>query len=683
MAAAEPVRNTVIVDSEATGGATFDPRDALGGAVDGAEEGITEHLLNPHNVAATRSAGLSRVSYRLRTELGVGVWHWNPVGTWSDAAHQQGYWTSSDALDKPIDVSFGYLLPRRGDTEDNANNDDYSRLTDGSLDTFWKSNPYLDPAWLKDGMAHDQWLVVRLDRKAPVDAVRIHWGTPFAVRYVVQYWTGADEKTPGAKWIDFARGHIDHGAGGDVLLKLGAAPIATRFVRVLLLEGSGTAPAGSTDWRDRAGFAVREIEVGRIGPNGKLHDLLRHGADHDLQSWTHVSSTDPWHRASDIDKDTEQPGLDRMFSSGIAGDRPMMIPVGTLYDTPENAAAEIRYLTRRGYRLDQAELGEEPDGQYGNPEDYGALYLKWVDAMRPINPALSFGGTSAQDPTTDLWMRPDPDHSWNSHFIRYLKDRGRLSDLGFYSFEHYPFDNICGAIPPKLVAHDELLRDVMERLKNEGVPRNIPWVITEYGFSAFAGRAMAQMPSALLMANIVGQFLQDGGSAAYMYGYGPDGVINELNPCAGFGNMMLHYSGEDGMAATPMPSFHAARMITRDWLQPQGPHRFLPLKLAHNPGGWLRGFAVKRPDGTMALLLLNRNPAAPATLDLKTRDAAGHLAPLTGNWRVVRYGDAQYRWIDKGPQSYPARSDPPVVTKAGPGPLHFTIPAMSMVVVAP
>ena len=51
---------------------------------------------------------------------------------------------------------------------------------------------------------------------------------------------------------------------------------------------------------------------------------------------------------------------------------------------PENAAAEIRYLTTRGYPVKRVEMGEEPDGQFVNPEHFGALYLQFEKVIHKI-----------------------------------------------------------------------------------------------------------------------------------------------------------------------------------------------------------------------------------------------------------------------------------------------------------
>ena len=47
-----------------------------------------------------------------------------------------------------------------------------------------------------------------------------------------------------------------------------------------------------------------------------------------------------------------------------------MIPIAMIYATPEDSAAEIAYIEKRGYPIAYVEMGEEPDGHYMPPEDY-------------------------------------------------------------------------------------------------------------------------------------------------------------------------------------------------------------------------------------------------------------------------------------------------------------------------
>uniref|UniRef100_UPI0026EBB8C4 discoidin domain-containing protein n=2 Tax=Phenylobacterium aquaticum TaxID=1763816 RepID=UPI0026EBB8C4 len=657
------------------------PDQAMGAGIDGAQEGDIDRLFAGHNIASMRSAGLRPLTYRLRTELGIEAWHWGEQGTWSDPAHAQGYWVGNDRQTKPVLTSWGYKLPRRGDTIDNANNVDYSRLTDGDPATFWKSNPYLDPSYTGEAQARPQWLTLTLDAPAQIDGVEIDWGEPHAVRYEVQYWSSLSDYDPAGRWVTFPKGAVSDGAGGHVRLRLGAAPGPVRYLRILLQTASGVAPPGATDPRDHMGYAVREVGFGRWAADGAFQDLVRHAASHLGQTQTHVSSTDPWHRAIDRDPNLEQAGFDRVFASGLTNGLPMLTPVAVLFGAPEDAAAEVRFLKGRGYPIRQLELGEEPDGQYGDPRDYGALYLQAARAIRAVDPKLQLGGPSLQSGFTASYMSPEVDRSWARGFLSYLAGRDALKELQFLSFEHYPFDDICGDTFGKLRAQTGMMSDVIRRLRSEAAPALPPLVISEYGFSAFSGRAMSELPSALLMADIVGQFLSEGGQTAYLFGYPPNVPINQHQACAGYGNMMLFQADADGQAKDPMPSYFTARMLSGDWMQAGGrPHRLYAVTVEGGEGA-VTAYALTRPDGRIGVLLVNRDPTAAARVTLAAVTTQGREArPLTGPGKVIQYSPVQYSWVSDGPNSHPGLDLPPTRRSLGRSLGPMVLPASSITV---
>src|SRR6266852_2871555 len=471
----------------------FIPRHALGAGVDGHAEGETDRQLSPANITAMLSAGLKPLTYRLRTELAGEAWHWNPNGSWSDPAHGRGYWTSSSKLGRPIHACYGYRLPRRGNTIDQANDDGYSRIDDGDVRTFWKSNPYLDERFTGDkNSANPQWVMIDLGEPKPIDAIRILWSQPFATNYAIEFGEFVGEEDLSQRlpteWHAFPQGNMVKGTGGNALLKLSDAPLTIRYVRIVLREGSGTAPKNSRDIRDRLGYAIREIYLGTLDGRGRFNDAIDHGAGRYKQTDIYVSSTDLWHRAVDRDDQTEQPGFDFVLKTGLTNGLPLLVPVPVLYDTPENAAAEVRYLQARGYPVERIEMGEEPDGQFVNPEHYGNLYLQFENAIHKINPALQLGGPSLQDiEQSEVPGRIEFGKAgWVGRFIEYLKRRGQLDKFTFFSFEWYPFPDDCRR--QQLAEATQMLTDALNELQQGGLTHDIPWLMTEYGYSAFGAR---------------------------------------------------------------------------------------------------------------------------------------------------------------------------------------------------
>jgi hypothetical protein len=656
---------TVLVDENHPAN-RFIPSQTLGAGIDGHEKGEVQKMLAPANVKEMLSAGLKPLTYRLRTELGVEAWHWNPKGRWSDAARAQGYWTSDAESDAGITLSYGYRLPHRGNTIDQANDDGFSRIDDGDTSTFWKSNPYLDEHFTGEANAlHPQWLAVDLGARRQINAIRILWGAPFAARFAVEYSEGADDpqdKTLPAVWREFPHGAVERGTGGDMLLRLSRAPVAARFVRVLMRESSGASDSRSNDVRERLGYAVREIYVGQLDAAGRFEDFVRHARARQTQSVIYTSSNDPWHRASDMDARVEQPGFDLLLKSGLANNQPLLVPVSLLYGTPEDAAAEIRYLKARGFKIERVEMGEEPEDQFVAPEDYGALYIQWADALHKVDPRLQLGGpcfdsleAEEDDPNTLSKQR------WLKRFVEYLRAHRRIEDFNFFSFEWYPFDNVCDPVEPQLLEHPQLMREAIEKARAV-LPPDTPMLITEYGYSAFASEAEVSIEGALLNAEIVALFLTLGGERAYLYGYEPNYLIQEL-PCA-WGNNMMFLTNDAGRIRARLATFYSSWMLTHLWAQPADQSlEIYPASsdiLNDEEENIVTAYALRRPDKSWSLLLINKDPSRGFDVQIRFKDAASQsVSTLNSSIELFQFSRAQYAWRSNGEKGYPTRSRMP------------------------
>jgi hypothetical protein len=674
--------------------ASFMPDEAFGAGLDGLSEKDLERVYSPESIRTMSQAAYRRLSYRLRTELGIEAWHWNENGSWSDEARKEGYWTSSEKTEGPLLKSFGYRLPRRGSTIDQAENDGYSRLDDGDESTFWKSNPYLDTHFTGiDNALHPQWVLIDLGKRRSVNALRILWGDPYATRFEAQYWDGKDtnylnDLTAGA-WRAFEFGHIRDGQGGDNLLQLGDTPVSVRFVRILLTASSETTPQ-EEDVRDRLGYAIRELFMGVLDGRGRFRDIIRHSTSNKHQTLTIVSSTDPWHREIDRNPKTAQPGFDQIIASGLGRGKPVLTPVPVLYNTPENAATQIRFLKSRNFPMSQIELGEEPDGQNTSPEHYGALYLQFAKVVHEIDPALITGGPGFQSEVGgwNTFVDTSGEYSWMKRFLGYLREHKRLNDFGFFSFEWYPFDELCENPSRQLIEHQGLMKKAFERLDRDGVPRDIPWIISEYGYSSFAGRAEVELPAALLNAEIVAQFLALGGQSAYYYGLEPNEPIRELGYCTHpdrlWGNLMMFQTKNDSKANWLLPAYYGGKMLVEEWADPTNePHQLFPALVMEGDkvSNDVAAYVVRRPDNRWAALVLNKSMDHSKlgqirfTIGTKEIDWSGPLD-------VIQYSSRQYAWKANGANGHPTRSKPPrhFQTINGPGSV-IELPSMSLTVV--
>ena len=666
------------------------PTQAVGAGVDRLPYAAADKLFNAETIQKVLSAGWQTVTYRQNTELHAEAWHWNPRGAWSEPG-ERGYFIGEALPGKDQVIhSYGYPLPRRGVTHDDGTDMiGYSRLTDGDKAGFWKSNPYLTQSFTgEDDAAHPQWVIVDLSVKQDLRAIRIDWAQPYAKDYLVQFWTGEDPlKRPAAgSWQLFPHGRVVEGGGGTETLGLADQPVQAQFVRILMTRSSNTcADSHHTDRRDCLGYAIGEISLGTLTPDGKFHDVVRHTPDQD-QTATWCSSIDPWHESRDLDeKAGEQVGFDRFFTSGITRGLPAMIPIAMLYSTPEDAAAELAWLKRRGYPVSYVEMGEEPDGHYTVPEDYAALYVQFAAALHKVDAGLKLGGPIFTGQNEDILTWPDAqgNTSWTGRFISYLRAHNKLGELAFFSFEHYPIEP--GRISwsslydePRLVTH------VMDVWREDGVPPQVPLFITESNLSWQDSEAFMDIWGGLWLADYIGAFLAGGGNAVYYFHYLPGMMQPGHNGSPGtFG---FFSAGEDLRVKQPLAQYFASQLITREWLQPgNGEHQLYVAAGDISDGvghALVTAYPVLRPDGNWALLIINKDQENEHQVSVRFDDTVRHRSlEFSGPVTSIVFGKAQYQWHPRADGGSADPDGPATTTTLDARPdTRFTLPPASITV---
>lgn len=666
---------------------SFDPDSALGSSIDVLSRDGIDKVYTPHIIQESLSAGWGPISYRNNSELRMAAWHWTENGTWSDPAHKSGYFTGSTDLTEPVRYIISYALPHRGFSTSG------DRPIAGPNLSYWKSNPYLTSKFTgEDDALHPQWVIVDLKAEKLVSAIRIGWASPYATRYQVEYWVGKRaldfDAGPEGEWKTFPSGAVNGSQGGTVSLKLADTPVSTQYVRILMIGSSNTCDEhGSGDTRNCVGYAIREIRVGAVDSSGAFVEVQKSLSEQPTSYTT--SSIDPWHSAADADINSagsyQHSGFDLFFTSGLTNNLPAMIPVTMLYGTPDDAAAQIAYIERRGYPISYIEMGEEPDGKHAMPEDYGALYLQWASAIHKVDPKLKLGGPVFEGVNEDIRVWPDAHGrtSWMGRFVDYLKAHGRLADLAFVSFEHYPFEP-CDITWKSLYREPALVKHILQVWRDDGVPKDVPLMITEDHLAANLTGPMTTIFAALWLADNVGAFFEGGGALFTHSPIQPQGV---QNTCLGWSSWSNFVSDEETLEIKGYTSpYFAAHMINLEWVQHKaGVHSMFTssVDIKDSDGNLLvTSYAVHRPDGNWSLMLVNRDETNSHALrvvfeDSKRKREASFSGPVT----MVTFGSEQYVWINDGPNSHADPDHPPVArTINGEAKTIFTLPKASITV---
>src|SRR6185369_9076289 len=208
------------------------------------------------------------------------------------------------------------------------------------------------------------------------------------------------------------------------------------------------------------------------------------------------------------------------------------------------------------------------------------------------------------------------------------------------SFEHYPYDG-CDTPWKNLYQEPQLLTHIMQVWRDDGLPPGIPLLDTET--NAHGGEASVDIFGALWLADTFAGFLTAGGQATFYYhalSYSPPHPACSNS----WGTYHLYMTDEKYEIKQPTSQFYAAKLLTKEWSQPvDAPHQvFNAASDVKDADGnvLITAYAVKRPDGQWAVMLINKDHDHAHEVRVRFQDAMQKF--FTGSTEMITFGKAQY-----------------------------------------
>ncbi len=194
----------------------------------------------------------------------------------------------------------------------------------------------------------------------------------------------------------------------------------------------------------------------------------------------------------------------------------------------------------------------------------------------------------------------------------------------------------------------------MQVWKDDGLPPNIPFFMTEGNIGG--GAPPSSVKSGLWLADYVGSMMAEGAGATYYFHYMP-----YPGGGSGFGNFLL--IDKDYKVVGYPPQYIAAQLITKEWVQPiDAPHKQFKAKsdLTDAAGNVLvTAYAVERPDGQWAVMLVNRDQSNDHALKIAFDGAGNSQRFFSGQVDRITFGSNEYQWHEEGIHSHPDPDGPP------------------------
>ena len=159
----------------------------------------------------------------------------------------------------------------------------------------------------------------------------------------------------------------------------------------------------------------------------------------------------------------------------------------------------------------------------------------------------------------------------------------------------------------------------------------------------------------------MGSFFEGGGAAFYHSPIQPQPVEDS---CLGWASWSNFVADKDYNITGYTSLYFAAHLINFEWVQHHsGMHQMFPVSvnIKDNDGNALvTTYAVRRPDGNWALMLVNRDESNPHAVRVAFEDSDKRRGFFSGPVAVTSFGSEQYEWKNDGSNSHADPDGPPI-----------------------
>jgi hypothetical protein len=222
----------------------------------------------------------------------------------------------------------------------------------------------------------------------------------------------------------------------------------------------------------------------------------------------------------------------------------------------------------------------------------------------------------------------------------------------------------------------------MKIWREDGVPDNVPLLITESNLSWVDSEAFPDIFGGLWLADYICSFLNGGGQAVYFFHYMPEPIGHGIN--GSHGTFAMFSADRDYKIIQPLSQYFSSQLINLEWVEPgSGEHHLFNAESDITDGAGnnlVTAYAVHRPDGRWSLLIINKDQENPHKVKISFDDSAqSGSGSFAGQITVKTFGKGQYQWH---PKTLTADPDGPIAstTISADGNTSYELPASSVTV---